>query len=411
MTATPHLPASDAPSASPVSPTYIEKGTPQFWRTASALAGGGFATFGLLYCVQPLLPVLSRDFGMNAAHSSLVLSSATLSLAFGLLITGPLSDAWTRKGLMVIALAMAAICTLLGAVMPTWAGLLAMRILTGFALSGMTAIAVTYLIEEIHPSHIGFAMGLFIGGNAIGGMSARLFTGVMVEYLSWRWALGLLGCMGLGAAFLFWRNLPPSRHFHPRKVSLSGLRDGYLLHLKDPFLPWVFLQAFLLMGCFVTFYNYVSYRLLEPPFSLSQGLIGMLSVVYLSGIYSSAKTGSLADRFGRERVFWPVVLMMLTGVLLTLSASLPVFFAGLLIFTFGFFGAHTVASSWIGARVKQAKGQATSIYQVCFYVGASLAGTSGGVLWHWAHWPGVVGLIVTMLIVSLGAATIPMRRG
>lgn len=41
---------------------YIEKGTPLFMRTVLALFCGGFATFALLYCVQPMMPLLSKEF-------------------------------------------------------------------------------------------------------------------------------------------------------------------------------------------------------------------------------------------------------------------------------------------------------------------------------------------------------------
>jgi MFS transporter, YNFM family, putative membrane transport protein len=64
----------------------------------------GFATFALLYCVQPMMPVLSHEFSINAAQSSLILSVATAMLAIGLLITGPISDAFGRKPVMVFAL-------------------------------------------------------------------------------------------------------------------------------------------------------------------------------------------------------------------------------------------------------------------------------------------------------------------
>jgi YNFM family putative membrane transporter len=49
-----------------------------------------------------------------------------------------------------------------------------------------------------------------------------------------------------------------------------------------------------------------------------------------------------------------------------------------LTFTFGFFGSYAIASSWIGRCAKTAKGQATSLYQIFFYAGASAVGTWGG---------------------------------
>lgn len=80
---------------------YITRGTPAFIRVTLALFSAGLATFALLYCVQPILPVLSQDFSISPATSSLSLSIATVILAVGLLFTGPLSDTLGRKNVMV----------------------------------------------------------------------------------------------------------------------------------------------------------------------------------------------------------------------------------------------------------------------------------------------------------------------
>ncbi|MCF5429855.1 MFS transporter, partial [Pseudomonas syringae] len=165
--------------------TYIEKNTPLFKRTALALFAGGFSTFTLLYCVQPMMPTLSSEFSLTAAQSSLILSVATAMLAIGLLITGPISDRLGRKPVMVMALFCASLFTIASALMPSWEGVLITRALVGLSLSGLAAVAMTYLSEEIHPTHLGLAMGLYIGGSAVGGMSGRLIVGVMIDYVSW----------------------------------------------------------------------------------------------------------------------------------------------------------------------------------------------------------------------------------
>jgi YNFM family putative membrane transporter len=390
-----------ADTAQPAQGTSIEKGTPLFMRTVLALFAGGFATFALLYCVQPMMPILSREFSINAAQSSLILSIATGTLAIGLLITGPISDAVGRKPVMVFALFAAALCTLASALMPTWDGILLMRALTGLSLSGLAAVAMTYLSEEIHPRHIGLAMGLYIAGNAIGGMSGRLIAGVLVDYVSWHTAMLVVGGLALVAATVFVRILPPSRNFRPRQLNPRSLVEGFTLHFRDAGLPWLFLEAFLLMGGFVTLFNYIGYRLLDAPYQMSQALVGLLSVVYLSGIYSSAQVGALADRHGRRKVFWMTIVLMAAGLLVTLSSPLPLILLGMVMFTFGFFGAHSVASSWIGRRATKAKGQASSLYLFSYYAGSSVAGTLGGVAWHYGGWNGVGLFIGTLLALAL----------
>nr|WP_225422501.1 MFS transporter [Pseudomonas huaxiensis] len=373
-------------------------------RTVLALFCGGFATFALLYCVQPMMPLLSKEFSINAAQSSLVLSVSTGLLAFGLLITGPISDRIGRKPVMVFALFCAALCTLASALMPTWEGVLAMRALVGLSLSGLAAVAMTYLSEEIHPQHIGLAMGLYIGGNAIGGMSGRLITGVLIDFVSWHMAMLVIGGLALIAAAVFWKVLPESRNFRARSMNPRSLLDGFVLHFRDAGLPWLFLEAFLLMGAFVTLFNYIGYRLLAEPYHMSQALVGLLSIVYLSGIYSSAQIGALADKLGRRRVFWGTIVLMFSGMLMTLFTPLPLVIVGMLVFTFGFFGAHSVASSWIGRRALKAKGQASSLYLFSYYAGSSVAGTAGGVAWHYAGWNGIGVFIGSLLVVALGVA-------
>ncbi|WP_404943171.1 MFS transporter [Pseudomonas brassicacearum] len=391
---------------------YIEKGTPMFMRTVLALFSGGFATFALLYCVQPMMPLFSREFSINAAQSSLILSVATGMLAIGLLITGPISDRIGRKPVMVAALFAAALCTIASAMMPSWQGVLVMRALVGLSLSGLAAVAMTYLSEEIHPQHIGLAMGLYIGGNAIGGMCGRLIVGVLIDFVNWHTAMLVIGGLALIAATVFWKILPESRNFRSRSMHPRSLLDGFTMHFRDAGLPWLFLEAFVLMGAFVTLFNYIGYRLLAEPYHMDQAFVGLLSVVYLSGIYSSAKIGALADKLGRRKVLWATIVLMLAGLALTLLTPLPAVIIGMLIFTFGFFAAHSVASSWIGRRATKAKGQASSLYLFCYYAGSSVAGTAGGVFWHLGGWNGIGlfigGLLVIALLVALKLARLPL---
>lgn len=266
-------------------------------RVTLALFSAGLATFALLYCVQPILPVLSQDFGVSPAESSLSLSVSTGLLAIGLMFTGPLSDAIGRKSVMVVALLLAAVCTLICAFMTSWHGILLMRALIGLSLSGVAAVGMTYLSEEIHPSFVAFSMGLYISGNSIGGMSGRLVTGVLTDFFSWRVSLGVIGLFALAAACMFWRILPASQHFRASSLRPRTLLINFKLHWHDKGLPLLFAEGFLLMGSFVTLFNYIGYRLLADPYHLSQAIVGLLSVVYLTGSYSSPKAGALTSRF------------------------------------------------------------------------------------------------------------------
>ena len=152
------------------------------------------------------------------------------------------------------------------------------------------------------------------------------------------------------------------------------------------------------MGAFVTLFNYIGYRLMLSPWSLSQAVVGLLSVAYLTGTWSSPKAGAMTVRYGRGPVLLFSTAVMLGGLLLTLFSSLWLIFIGMLLFSAGFFAAHSVASSWIARR---ARGQASSLYLFSYYLGSSMAGTLGGVFWHHYGWNGVGGFIALMLLAAL----------
>nr|WP_024554614.1 MFS transporter [Franconibacter helveticus] len=389
---------------------WIKRGTPLFMRVTLALFSAGLATFALLYCVQPVLPVLSHEFGVTPAQSSLSLSISTAMLAVGLLFTGPLSDAIGRKNVMVTALLLASCCTLLSTLMTSWHGILIMRALIGLSLSGVAAVGMTYLSEEIHPSVVAFSMGLYISGNSIGGMSGRLLSGVVTDFFGWRVALAAIGCFALAAALMFWKILPASRHFRPASLRPKTLFIHFRLHWRDEGLPLLFAEGFLLMGAFVTLFNYIGYRLMLSPWHLSQAMVGLLSVAYLTGTWSSPKAGAMTAKFGRGPVMIAFTGVMLCGLLMTLFSSLWLIFAGMLLFSAGFFAAHSVASSWIGPRAKRARGQASSLYLFSYYLGSSLAGTLGGVFWHHYGWYGVGGFIALLLAMALAVGIRLHRR-
>src|SRR5215469_9524775 len=367
----------------------IRHGTPAFKRTNLALFAAGLATFGLLYCVQPLMPQFSHEYGVGAATSALSLSLTTGVLAFAMLFAGGISDAFGRKSVMVASLLSSAVLVLLTAAMPNWYALLTIRTLLGLTLSGLPAVAMTYLTEEMHVESIGLGMGLYISGSAVGGMSGRLIAGVVADYCGWRAGVAVVGVVGLLSGLIFWQALPASRHFQPRPLQWRALFERFAGMFRDAALPWLFMEGFLLLGAFVTVYNYLGYRLLAPPYNLSQTVVGLIFGIYLVGTFSSAWMGHLAGKLGRRKVLWTAFALMLVGLLLTVATSLWLIVLGITAITFGFFGGHSIVSSWVGRRGGAAKAQASSMYLFSYYMGSSVAGASGGLFYARHGWNGV----------------------
>src|SRR3984885_3321083 len=147
VTSSPAILRFEAPAGDP---PLITRGGSRFWRVNFALFLGSFATFALLYCVQPLMALFARAFLISPAAASLSLSATT----------------------------------------------------------GVLAVAMAYLVEEMDRSAVGFAMALYIAGNTLGGLGGRLATAAFADARGWREAVVLVGLISLGCAAAFAFALP-----------------------------------------------------------------------------------------------------------------------------------------------------------------------------------------------------------
>ena len=143
------------------------------------------------------MPGFASAFSISPAAASLSLSAATGVLAVAMAFAGTVSDVLGRKAVMTASLAAAAATTLAAGFSPDWTTLIALRALTGLALSGVPAVAMAYLAEEMDRSAIGLAMGLYIAGNTLGGMAGRLGSAAVADVGGWRAAFGIVGLVSL----------------------------------------------------------------------------------------------------------------------------------------------------------------------------------------------------------------------
>ncbi|WP_417828840.1 MFS transporter [Thalassospira sp.] len=381
---------------------WITPGSGAFRRISIALFLAGYATFSLIYCVQPLLSELAGHFAVGPAESSLALSLTTGFLALAILLAGAVSEAVGRKQLMLVSICVASVLNLIAPFLSDWHAFLVVRALEGLVLGGVPAVAMAYLAEEIDPKGLGMAMGIYISGTAIGGLSGRVVIGFLTDLFGWHIALGAMGALGLAAALGFAVLLPASRNFRRR----PGFQVGYHIrawggHLKHAGLPFVFLIGAFAMGCFVTVFNYVGFRLSDAPYSLSQSQIGLIFVVYLCGSVTSSIAGALSDKIGRGPVLVAGLILAALGVGLTVFDSLPVIIGGIVILTSGFFVAHSIASGWVGRLAETAKGHASSLYLLAYYLGSSIMGSAGGWFWDQGGWDAVAGFAGVLLLCAL----------
>ncbi|MFF8692864.1 MFS transporter [Streptomyces sp. NPDC015144] len=405
---------SPAPAATAAAPARtgaerLEPGRPGYRRMSFALFAAGVATFALLYSTQALLPAVSASFGATAGQASWTVSAATGALALCVLPLSALSERFGRRQMMTASLTVAVLVGLFVPFAPSLGWLIALRAVQGAALAGLPASAMAYLAEEVRPKALVAAIGLFVAGNSIGGMSGRIVTGWIAQLWGWRAALGAVGLMALACAVVFHFMIPRARNFTPGTLNPKALARTVGGHLADPLLRRLYAIGALFMTVFGAVYTVIGYRLVEAPFNLPQGVVGSIFLVYLVGTVSSAAAGKLVARLGRRGALYLAVSTTAAGLLLSLGDGLVPVLLGLVLITAGFFAGHAVASSSVSRTATKGRAQASALYQSAYYLGSSAGGTLGAVAFHAGGWTGTVSLGL-LAVVGVTAITLHGTR-
>ncbi|MFD6419682.1 MFS transporter [Streptomyces sp. NPDC060194] len=380
----------DPASTAPAPPARLAPGEGPYRRMSLALFASGMATFALLFSTQALLPSISADFGVSAGRASWTVSATTGALALFVLPLSALSERFGRVRMMSVSLAVAVLVGLAVPFAPSLEWLVALRAVQGAAIAGVPASAMAYLAEEVRPKALVGAIGLFVAGNSVGGMTGRILSGWVAQAWGWRAAVGAIGVLAVVCAVAFRVLLPRARHFRPASLRPREVALTVRGHLGNPLLRRLYAIGALFMVVFGAVYTVIGYRLTEEPFGLPQGLVGSVFVIYLVGTFSSAAAGRLVERLGRRGALYLAVGTTTAGLLLSVSDALVAVLLGLVLVTAGFFSGHAVASSSVSRTAADGRAQASALYQTAYYVGSSAGGTLGAVAFHAGGWNGTV---------------------
>jgi YNFM family putative membrane transporter len=364
-----------------------------------ALYSAAAVVFADMYLTQPILPLLSHEFGLAPATAGLSVSVVVLLIALASASYGPLSDQLGRKPVMVGSCALLTAPTLLCAFAPSFNALLVFRALQGLCIPGLTAVAVAYLGDLVEPGALGSAVGGWIAATVAGGLIGRVTSGLIADMLGWRAAFGGF------AALTFLSALALALALARDTVGPAGgwrrAYAGMFMHLRNRRLLGAFLIGGALFFGFIGIFTYLPYYLTGAPFGLAPGLVAFAYVSYLAGVIVSPLAGRLSRRVSRRVLIAAGVVIALLAISLTLVPLLPVIVASLFVLCSGMFMAQAVAPAFVNTLARQAKGGAAGLYLVFYYIGGTLGAVVPGFAWQAYGWSGVAATCFGALLLAL----------
>jgi YNFM family putative membrane transporter len=366
----------------------------------TALYAATIACYADMYLTQPVLPVLSREFGIAPAKAGLSVSAVVFAIAAASSFYGPLSDALGRKRVMVGAAALLAIPTALCAATDTFAPLLALRAAQGVLIPGVTAVSIAYAGDRVERSRLTVVVGGIIAASVAGGLLGRVAGGLIASALGWRASFVIFSGVTLATAALLARGLDGQRS--AERVAWTSAYGGMLAHLLDRRLLGAFLIGFALFFGFIGIFTYLPYHLSAAPYHLSTAAVSTVYAVYVAGIVVSPIAGRLAAHVSSRLLMAVGLAIAATGMAATLLRPLAAIVVALVVLCVGMFTAQSIAPSFVNASAPRAKGGANALYLSFYYLGGTLGSVVPGLAWQAWRWPGVVAVCVA----SLGLAVL-----
>ncbi len=363
------------------------------------------AAFTNIYLTQPVLPVLSREFGVDAAGASLTVSATILGIALSNLPFGRLGDRHPLRPLLLAGGALVALAGLACALTESFSLLVAARFLQGLFLPALTTCVAAYLANSLPVARLNVVMGAFVSATVVGGLGGRLLGGYLHPPLHWRYAFVSAALLLVVAALAAARWLPrvDQRPHHPEgEVGYRALLSGW------PVLR-LYAVAFGAFWVFSATFNFLPFHLSEPPVSASTNLITSLYVAYLIGAVMGPLSGRLANRFGAGRTMALGAVVLGVSLAGLLVPSLPVVVLALLGSCAGFFTTHAAAAGALNSRLTASRGRGNALYVLFYYMGGAVGITASGYAWRHGGWPAVLTLNGLVLAIPLGVGLLEMR--
>ena len=258
---------------------YDPANPPKFSMSLNVLFGfAACFTVASLYYSHPILNILAQDFGVTYEQASQVPTLAQAGYAAGLLFLCPLGDLFRRRAFVL---------WLVWFTGTAWIGLCVTRDFNAFlALSFVTALTTVTpqlmlpLVGDLAPPHRrATSLSIVVSGLLLGMLIARVLSGIMTQFLSWRviyWLAFGLQYLILILLWLFMPDYPPTN----RKLNyFSMLWSIVTITISSPVLVQACLIGFFTSSTFTSYWTTLTFLLAEPPYNMPPLYIGLFALI------------------------------------------------------------------------------------------------------------------------------------
>ena len=354
----------------------------------------GFLTLVDLFATQAILPSLAAEYGAQPSEIGVAANSTTLGMAIAGLLVGAVSARLERKRAITLSLLLLAGPTALLTFAPDLTIFALLRITQGLFMAAAFTLTLTHLAERCE-RRTATALAAYVTGvvasNLIGRLTAAFVADLVGATSSFLFFAALNIAGAALAAIALHRNAPE------RATDETRFWFAWARHLADPALRRTFAIGFLILFGFIGVFTYVGFVLMDPPYALSMGALGLVFLVFAPSMVTTPLAGRVTERVGPGVTVPASLALALAGLALLLAQNLLLVIAGMTLVGIGTFFAQAVATGHVGRIAEGDKAAASGLYLSSYYCGGLAGAAVVGQLFDRFGWSAAIGGVFAAL--------------
>ena len=353
-----------------------------------------------IYYNQPILGDIAKSLNVTTSHAGIMSVLAQAGYGLGLFFLTPLGDKVNRKKL-ILALMAALVAVLIGITfVQNFFWLCIFSLLTG--LLGVAAQVILPMAASMDSKNRGRTVGIIFTGILVGILAARVVSGFIAEWLSWRHVYGISAGMVLFSMGLIYFALPNvTPGFSGSYVNLLGSTLNQFK--RFPLLRKTALLGALAFGIFCSFWTTLTLQLSGEPFNYKSDTIGLFGMLAIGGALLAPIFGKLADKGSPTRAQLFSIVLVLVGILLIkfYPFSVIAFVISVLLLDVGVQATQVTNVATIYKLDETAHSRINTAYMTTYFIGGALGSFVGIQCWNAGGWQSVTWQMLIWCFVAL----------
>ena len=345
------------------------------WLAVSAV---GLAIFSVV--TTELLPVglltpIAETLNISPGTAGLMVSVPALLAALFSPLVVLISGGIDRRRILCGLLGLLVAANLASALAPSWGWMLVARVLVGFCIGGIWAIASSLAVRLVSPAAVGLATSIIFGGVAAASVLGVPIGALIGDLIGWRWVFGCMALFSAAVLVLHLLFIPAL----PVKGS-ARVRDFVEQFANRKLQIGMLLTLLLVSGHFAAF-TFVRPLLLSVS-GFDVQWLGILLFGYgIAGMAGNFLTGMIAMRRTTLTLATIALGLLLTPVLFLTVGNIPVGGAiVLLLWGLSYGGISVGLMTWVMKAESRTLEIATALYVGVFNISIGLGSWAGGQL-------------------------------